>query len=123
MRRLSFKKVFIDPITEGRKVSTLRLSTPLEPGDRVALTCQWGQPPFAYADVTLVRSLPLWKLTEDIAQAEGFESVVDLVKTLSRLYPGKVDFVQVVFALEAVVGDDGHVDPVPHGDVAEASRS
>ena len=103
VRRLAFKKTFIEPITEGRKTSTLRLTTALEPGDVVALTCQWGTAALRVRPREEVDAVGLaWKLTDDIARAEGFSDAIELVAVLGSLYPGHSEFFQIAFELAPV---------------------
>jgi len=99
--RLSFKKTYVEPILDGTKTSTLRKTTNLEPGDRVTLTCRWGDPPFAEATVTRVSEVRLDAVDFELAHAEGFDTPEALVKVLGELYPDQEQFVRIDFVVHA----------------------
>lgn len=99
MARLAFKQGFIEPILKGAKTSTLRPSTRVQAGDDVDLACQWGKPPFARARVESVSEVRREDFDEDLARAEGFESLEDLLDVIDQLYPTVGSFVRIDFAL------------------------
>jgi len=109
VRRLSFKKAYIEPILAGRKTSTLRAGTHIDVGDEVMLTCDWGKPPFAYAIARAVSDVGLADIDSDLARAEGFDTREELVAALLDHYPDVERFVRVDFELQPRVGDGGSV--------------
>ena len=101
MRRLSFKKAYVEPILTRRKTSTLRAASSITEGDSVAFTCEWGQPPFAEATVLRVSEVGLAEVDDALARAEGFEAKEELVAALRDLYPEAVHFTRIDFTLES----------------------
>jgi hypothetical protein len=98
-KTLAFKKPYIAKILNGSKTSTIRRQTKLQPGDRVAATCEWGKPPFAILEVEGVDDARLHSLREDDAHADGFEGVTELRKALHDHYPGMDSFVRIRFSV------------------------
>jgi len=99
VRRLSFKKAYIEPILAGRKTSTLRAATHVQEGDEVNLACEWGKPPFAVVIATAVTDVGLADVDEDLARAEGFDSREELVAALAEHYPELDRFVRIDFEI------------------------
>ena len=109
MKRLSFKKVYIEPILDGSKRQTIRkASSGMVVGDVVASTCSWTQPPFAFAEVTKVQLVRIEDLTPEHAWADGFDSLEELHEVLSELYPTLLEVEVVSFsAAPAVAREKG----------------
>ena len=91
--RISFKKMWIEPILQGHKTQTMRSRKPkYEVGDRVAATCEWGKPPFCELVVADVERISLDQITDQVARADGFASAVELREFLEATYPDIEDF-------------------------------
>lgn len=100
VRRLSFKKTYVEPILEHRKTSTIRAASNIAVGDEINLTCDWGKPPFAKAVALRVTEVTLADMDDALARAEGFESRQELIAALADHYPDTEHFVRIDFALD-----------------------
>jgi hypothetical protein len=87
MKQLMFKARFIPLILEGSKRQTIRAGNKTREGDVVQARCRYHEPAFGILRVTSVRSMKRSELTEADAKADGFETLVELQKTLKQLYP------------------------------------
>ena len=106
MRRLSFKKAYVEPILTRRKTSTLRAASNISEGDTVAFTCEWGQPPFAKAVALRVSEVGLAEVDDHLARNEGFASREELIAVLQDLYPDTARFVRIDFAIDKRTNGD-----------------
>jgi hypothetical protein len=100
MPQILFKRRFIDAIRRGDKTTTLRRwkSCSLRAGSRARA------PGFGWLDILSCEKIDLKDLTEADAQADGFGSLKELLKTLAQIYPncatdGK-NWFRVVFSPE-----------------------
>lgn len=100
MKRLSFKKPYIEPILSGEKVTTVRKHTSVKPGDLIAATCAWGDPPFAFLRVKEVDHLHLDELSDEDARDDGFEDRMALRKAIAKFYPEAAEVARVRFSVE-----------------------
>ena len=99
MRRLSFKKAYIAPIISGDKTQTLRRPQgKIAVGDELALTCVWGQPPFAIVTVSKVETLPVADLRPEHAYADGFDSLEEMHAAIRLHYPGLREVEVITFS-------------------------
>ena len=87
-KSLRFDKRYVDSILRGEKVTTIRRTTRLKPGDVVNLVA--GGEVFGGALVKDVKRVSLSGLTDEEARRDGFESKEGLVKALKRYYGRKV---------------------------------
>ncbi len=87
-KSLRFDKRYVDRILRGEKVTTLRRTTRLRPGDVVDLVA--GGEVFGEAVVEGVTRVRLSGLTDEEARRDGFESKEELVKALKRHYGKRV---------------------------------
>ncbi|HDM92409.1 MAG TPA: ASCH domain-containing protein [Candidatus Korarchaeota archaeon] len=88
-KSLKFDKKYVKQILEGEKVTTLRRTTRLKPGDVVDLVA--GGEVFGEAMVTDVKRVRLSALTDEEARRDGFESKDRLIKELRRIYGKKIE--------------------------------
>jgi len=103
-RPLAFKQRFVEPILTGAKRQTLRKQASLIAGDTVQATCRWGDPPFARLLVTRVDRVVRSRLTRADAQADGFETLRDLLDFLDDTYGTVGVLWRISFEVEAPVG-------------------
>ncbi|MDK2464054.1 MAG: ASCH domain-containing protein [Candidatus Korarchaeota archaeon] len=87
-KSLRFDRRYVDSILRGEKVTTIRRTTRLRPGDVVDLVA--GEEVFGEALVKDVRKVSLSGLTDEEARRDGFESKEGLVKALKRYYGRRV---------------------------------
>lgn len=104
MRQLAFKQVYIDPILQGAKTTTLRRNARVAEGDLVNATCRRGHPPFAVLRVRKVHEVRIDDLTDGDAMEDGFVDREDLKKAISDIYPEADRLFRIVFSLEEPSG-------------------
>jgi len=83
MPQMLFKRRFIDAIRRGDKTTTLRRwkSSRVRGGARARV------PGLGWLSILSCEKIDLKDLTEADAQADGFESLKELLKTLAQIYP------------------------------------
>jgi hypothetical protein len=88
MKVLKFKGKYKDWIISGRKRSTIRMETSLNPGDLVYLEA--GEERIGEAIIREVRELSLEEIDDDLAREDGFKSVDDLINELISIYGDEI---------------------------------
>jgi hypothetical protein len=88
MKVLKFKGKYKDWIISGRKKSTIRMETSLNPGDLVCLEA--GEERIGEAIIREVRELSLEEIDDDLAREDGFKSVDDLINELISIYGDEI---------------------------------
>ncbi len=88
MKVLKFKGKYKDSIISGRKRSTIRMETILNPGDLVYLEA--GEERIGEAIIREVRELSLEELDDYLAREDGFQSVEDLINELASIYGDEI---------------------------------
>jgi len=88
MKVLKFKGKYKDLIISGRKRSTIRMETILNPGDLVYLEA--GEERIGEAIIREVRELSLEELDDYLAREDGFQSVEDLINELASIYGDEI---------------------------------
>jgi hypothetical protein len=88
MKVLKFKGKYKSWIISGRKRSTIRMETSLNPGDLVYLEA--GEERIGEAIIREVRELSLGEIDDDLAREDGFQSVYDLIDELISIYGDEI---------------------------------
>jgi hypothetical protein len=88
MKVLKFKGKYKSWIISGRKRSTIRMETSLNPGDLVYLEA--GEERIGEAIIREVRELSLGEIDDDLAREDGFKSVDDLINELISIYGDEI---------------------------------
>jgi hypothetical protein len=88
MKVLKFKGKYKSWIISGRKRSTIRMETNLNPGDLVYLEA--GEERIGEAIIREVRELSLGEIDDDLAREDGFQSVDDLIDELISIYGDEI---------------------------------
>ncbi|ACB07799.1 ASCH domain-containing protein [Candidatus Korarchaeum cryptofilum] len=88
MKVLKFKGKYKSWIISGRKRSTIRMETSLNPGDLVYLEA--GEERIGEAIIREVRELSLGEIDDDLAREDGFQSVDDLIDELISIYGDEI---------------------------------
>lgn len=83
-KQLNFKKEYKKILLTGRKITTIRMSTDLKPGDIVELIA--GGESCGYAKVKSITRKKVSELSRKDAMRDGFKSVRELYKTLKKYY-------------------------------------
>ncbi len=83
-RKLVFKEEYWESISLGRKVSTIRLNSPVRVGDVVDIVA--GRRFVGSAVVTGVEVKKVSQLTEEDARLDGFNSREELIAKLRKIY-------------------------------------
>jgi hypothetical protein len=100
MPQILFKRRFIDAIRRGDKTTTLRRwkTCRLRAGSRAKVRG------LGWLNILSCEKIDLEDLTEADAQADGFASLEELLKTLAQIYPNCAadgrQWFRVVFSLE-----------------------
>jgi len=84
IKQLNFKKEYKEILLSGRKMTTIRMSTDLKPGDIVELIA--GGESCGYAKVKSITKKRVSELSRKDAIKDGFKSVKELFKTLKKYY-------------------------------------
>lgn len=88
MAQISFKKIFVEPILSGKKISTIRMKLPR--GGRAGTTCDAKvgpyNPPFAKLSISAISQKTFAELSTEDAANDGFPSVEALKKTVEEIY-------------------------------------
>ena len=83
-KQLNFKKEYGKMILSGRKITTIRRSTNLRPGDIVELIA--GGESCGYAKVLSVKKKKVSELSDEDAVRDGFKDIKELIKALKKHY-------------------------------------
>lgn len=84
-KRLYFSTEYLETILSGKKRSTIRIWTPLKPGDVVDVVV--GGRVVAKARILDVVEVKASKLSDVDARLDGFKDRKDLMRALKRHYP------------------------------------
>lgn len=82
-----FKARFTPLILARSKTQTIRAHSGIREGDLVQARCQYHQPAWAILRVIAVKSVKRSELSEADAKADGFETLAELQKALTRIHP------------------------------------
>jgi len=84
LKKLVFKLDYAGKLLSGEKVTTIRLSTNLNPGEVVEVYA--GHVRIGRAKIISVRRKKIRELTDEDAQADGYISREELLRDLSKIY-------------------------------------
>ncbi len=88
VKKLVFKQEYCQDILEGKKRSTIRLTSNLKKGDIVEIRAGWIK--VGTAIIEDVMDKEIRELTDEDAKLDGFSSKDELIKALKRIYGKKV---------------------------------
>ena len=88
IKKLIFKQEYCQDILEGKKRSTIRLTSSLKKGDIVEVRAGWIK--IGTAIIEDVKDKEVRELTDEDAKLDGFNSKDELIKALRRIYGKKV---------------------------------
>lgn len=86
---IAFKSRYTEPILKGEKTQTIRMwrnPPSFDVGETVPAKCGWGKEPFAKLLVTRITEKFLHEVSDEEAQADGFDSRDALEEELVALY-------------------------------------
>jgi len=108
-KRLIFKKEYGSAILEGKKTSTVRLTSQLKKGDTVDIIA--GKIKIGTATIEDVEVKKLKELTDEDAIMDGFKNREELIRTLKRLYRKKIsDNSEVKLIKFKLIGREGECE-------------
>lgn len=88
-KTLNFDQQYVFFIVLGLKTSTIRQATDLKANQDVILTSDNHK--FARAKIIEIKPLKFSEISEEVAQEDGFSSVVSLKRALKKYYPNLSD--------------------------------
>ena len=87
-KKLIFKKEYGPDILDGKKMSTVRLSTKIKKGETVEIIA--GKIKIGTAKVEDIETKKVEDLTDDDAKLDGFKNKEELIKALRRIYGKRI---------------------------------
>ena len=89
IKKLIFKQIYGEDILEGRKTSTIRLTSNLKKGDIVEIRA--GMIKLGTAIIENVEVKEVKDLTDEDARVDGFKDRNELIKELKKIYGKRID--------------------------------
>ena len=99
---MRFSEQWVEPITEGRKVQTIRRTARVAPGDQVTAMVKGRA--FARLEIEAVDVVPVAELDAHDARREDVPDVETLRQAVHRLYRGADVVARVRFRLVETLG-------------------
>ena len=94
-RFIVFKKIFLEKILAGDKVSTIRLNDDFQVGGVYPVKCRWNDPLHCFIKIVSREKKRLKDLTDGDARLDGFSSVLELKEALRKCYKNISDETEV----------------------------
>lgn len=84
MKYLKFKQKFLNQICNDEKTQTLRKTCKINIGDEVRTNDEYNK---YLLNITSIDTLPVYSLTQEDVEREGFNNLAELIIELKEIYP------------------------------------